>query len=54
MPSRNYERIILKTIIDICRKSQKPGETIGHITRGCSALADNAYHGRHNQVAKRD
>ena len=39
-------------ITDICRKCGKPGESIEHVMSGCSALADNAYLGRHYQVAK--
>lgn len=51
--TRNYERNILKNgVEDVCRKCHKPGETIAHITTGCSALSANAYLGRHNQVAK--
>lgn len=52
--TRNYEKYILKSrgTEDICRKCKLVGETIEHITAGCGALANNAYLGRHNMVAK--
>ncbi|XP_030747235.1 uncharacterized protein LOC115875843 [Sitophilus oryzae] len=53
MRTRNYEKNILKQdVVDVCRKCSMRGETIEHITSGCSTLADNAYLGRHNQLAK--
>jgi hypothetical protein len=51
--TKNYEKYILKTnIVDKCRRCGKPGESIEHITAGCSALTNNAYLARHNQVSK--
>jgi hypothetical protein len=51
--TKNYEKHILKlNVEDRCRKCNKPGESIEHIMAGCSMLADNAYLGRHNQLAK--
>ncbi|KAF4528234.1 hypothetical protein B566_EDAN016009 [Ephemera danica] len=51
--TRNYERHILKTAVDDrCRLCKKPGETIQHITGGCSVLAPKEYLERHNAVAK--
>lgn len=51
--TRNYEKIILKKEVeDKCRKCQQPRETIEHVIGSCPALADTAYLGRHNQVAK--
>lgn len=53
MRTRNYEKHILKEdVIDRCRKCNEYGESIEHIMSGCSFLANNAYLGRHNQVAK--
>lgn len=51
--TRNYEKHIMKmNSVDVCRRCNKPGETIEHITAGCSALADTEYLSRHNQIAK--
>ncbi|KAI5742634.1 hypothetical protein M8J77_009439 [Diaphorina citri] len=52
--TKNYEKHILKLdgVVDICRKCKVHNETIEHVIGGCSALADNVYLGRHNQVAK--
>jgi hypothetical protein len=51
--TKNYEKFVLKTnVVDRCRKCGCPGESIEHITAGCSALANNAYLSRHNQLAK--
>lgn len=51
--TRNYEKHILHfNVSDICRKCHKPGETIEHVTAGCSFLSNSAYLARHNQVAK--
>lgn len=51
--TRNYDKFILKKeITDQCRQCNKPGETIEHVIAGCAALADTAYLGRHNQIAK--
>lgn len=51
--TRNYEKHILQLEIDDkCRKCGTAGESIEHIIAGCRTLADNAYLGRHNQVAK--
>ncbi|KAF4523203.1 hypothetical protein B566_EDAN002462 [Ephemera danica] len=51
--TRKYERHILKTAVDDrCRLCKKPGETIQHITGGCSVLAPKEYLERHNAVAK--
>ena len=51
--TRNYEKHVLKIKTeDRCRKCGNIGETIEHIMGGCSALAETAYLGRHNQLAK--
>ncbi|XP_008480774.1 uncharacterized protein LOC103517514 [Diaphorina citri] len=52
--TKNYEKHILKLdgVVDRCRKCKVHNETIEHVIGGCSALADNVYLGRHNQVAK--
>lgn len=53
MRTRNYEKHCLKLEVeDKCRKCGVVGESIEHIIAGCPALSDNAYLGRHNQVAK--
>lgn len=51
--TRNYEKHCLKLdVTDKCRKCGLVGETIEHITAGCTALAESSYLGKHNQVAK--
>lgn len=51
--TNNYRRYILKDgTEDICRACRLPGETIRHITSGCSALANTEYLHRHNQAAR--
>lgn len=51
--TNNHRRFILKDgTVDICRSCHLPGETIRHITSGCSALANTEYLHRHNQAAK--
>lgn len=51
--TNNHRRYILKDgTVDICRSCHLPGETIRHITSGCSALANTEYLHRHNQVAR--
>lgn len=51
--TKNYRHYILhENVEDRCRKCNSVGETIEHIVSGCSALADSAYLGRHNEVAK--
>ncbi|MBZ5796461.1 hypothetical protein K8353_40995, partial [Burkholderia contaminans] len=50
---RNYQKHILKSDVeDICRKCGSAGKTIEHIIGQCPALAESAYLGRHNQLAK--
>lgn len=50
--TNNYKRHIIKSqTTDLCRRCKKPGETIEHVTAGCSELANNAYLGRHNSIA---
>ena len=52
--TRNYRKYILKdsTVEDVCRQCQKSGETIQHITAGCTAITHTEYKQRHDQVAK--
>lgn len=51
--TRNYEKHCMNMpVVDKCRKCGTSGETIEHIMAGCTALADSAYLGRHNQLAK--
>lgn len=51
--TKNYRRYILhEDIEDRCRKCNAVGETIEHVVAGCQALAEVAYLGRHNDVAK--
>lgn len=51
--TKNYRRYILhENVEDRCRKCNAVGETIEHIVAGCPALAEAAYLGRHNAVAK--
>ncbi|KAI5699149.1 hypothetical protein M8J77_002112 [Diaphorina citri] len=52
--TRNYTKYVLKLpdIIDKCRRCSQPGETIEHITSGCSALANNEYTQRHDNICK--
>jgi hypothetical protein len=51
--TRNYEKHIMKmNVDDRCRKCGRVGETIEHIVSGCTVLANTAYLGRHNQLAK--
>uniref|UniRef100_A0A336M9S3 CSON013850 protein n=1 Tax=Culicoides sonorensis TaxID=179676 RepID=A0A336M9S3_CULSO len=53
MRTRNYEKHVLKmNVVDKCRKCNAVGESIEHIMAGCSTLSENAYLGRHNQLAK--
>lgn len=35
-----------------CKKGNSVGETVQHITAGCSQMANNSYLGCHNQVTK--
>lgn len=39
-------------VSEVCRKCNKSGVTVKHLTEGCEALAAIAYLGRHNQVAE--
>ncbi|KAL1461989.1 hypothetical protein WDU94_013846 [Cyamophila willieti] len=52
--TRNYSKNVLKqpNITDQCRRCFQYGETIEHITSGCSALANNEYTQRHDNVCK--
>ena len=51
--TKNYEKHVLKmNIEDRCRKCGQIGESIEHVMAGCPALANTAYLGRHNQLAK--
>lgn len=51
--TNNYRRFIIKDgTVDICRACHKSGETIRHITSGCSHLANGQYLHRHNLVAR--
>jgi hypothetical protein len=51
--TRNYQKHILKMdVVDTCRKCGRGGESIEHIMSGCPSLSNNAYLGRHNQLAK--
>ena len=51
--TKNYRRYILhEEVEDRCRKCNAVGETIEHVVAGCKALAEAAYLGRHNAVAK--
>lgn len=51
--TRNYHKYIMKdNTIDICRACGVAGETLRHITSGCSSLATIEYLYRHNCVAK--
>lgn len=51
--TKNYEKHILKlNVTDKCRRCDCMGESIEHIMAGCPTLSENAYLGRHNQVAK--
>jgi len=52
--TRNYRKCILKdsTVQDVCRRCHQTGETIQHVTAGCSAIVQSDYKQRHDQVAK--
>ena len=51
--TRNYHRFIMKdNTVDRCRACGVAGETLRHITSGCSSLATTEYLYRHNVVAK--
>lgn len=51
--TNNYRRYVIKDgTVDICRACHLPGETIRHITSGCSSLANTEYLHRHNQAAR--
>lgn len=52
--TRNYSKNVLKqpNITDQCRRCFQYGETIEHVTSGCSALANNEYTQRHDNVCK--
>ncbi|XP_053698682.1 uncharacterized protein LOC128745633 [Sabethes cyaneus] len=51
--TKNYRRYILhEDIEDRCRKCNSVGETIEHVIADCLALAERAYLGHHNAVAK--
>ncbi|XP_055527339.1 uncharacterized protein LOC129719956 [Wyeomyia smithii] len=51
--TKNYRRYILhENVEDRCRKCNLVGESIEHVVAGCQALAEIAYLGRHNAVAK--
>lgn len=55
IPTRNYLKYIIKDVNikdDKCRICGKYGETIQHITGGCSVLAPIEYKRRHDDVGK--
>ncbi|XP_022836903.1 uncharacterized protein LOC111364281, partial [Spodoptera litura] len=51
--TNNYRKHILRDgTADICRLCRRPGESLRHVTSGCSMLANTEYLHRHNQAAR--
>ncbi|XP_045510128.1 uncharacterized protein LOC123705416 [Colias croceus] len=51
--TNNYRRYIIKDgTQDLCRMCHRPGETLRHVTSGCSMLANTEYLHRHNLAAR--
>lgn len=51
--TNNYRKYILRDgTADFCRLCHRPGESLRHVTSGCSMLANTDYLHRHNQAAR--
>ncbi|XP_045535833.1 uncharacterized protein LOC123721337 [Papilio machaon] len=51
--TNNYRKYIMRDgTLDVCRLCHCPGESLRHVTSGCSRLANSEYLHRHNLVAR--